>query len=82
MRQDWGCGSPALFDGTVAEMHGACAPVLCWQNRPAHSPPREPTARRDYVRHWTPVHLDFVVESLEPAIERALGAGAELEDWP
>ncbi|MNY40799.1 Glyoxalase-like domain protein [compost metagenome] len=39
-------------------------------------------ARRDYARHWTPVHLDFVVEDLEAAIERALGAGAEIEDWP
>lgn len=36
-------------------------------------------ARRSYDRHWTPVHLDFVVESLEPAIERSLAAGASQE---
>ncbi|WP_431024276.1 VOC family protein [Halomonas sp. H5] len=34
---------------------------------------------RDYRRHWTPVHLDLVVEEIEPAVERALAAGAVLE---
>lgn len=31
---------------------------------------------RRYDRHWTPVHLDLVVEDLEAAINRALAAGA------
>jgi predicted enzyme related to lactoylglutathione lyase len=35
--------------------------------------------RRDYARHWTPVHLDFVVPELEPALARAQSAGARLE---
>ena len=35
-----------------------------------------PGATRTWNRHWTPVHLDFVVEALEPAIERACAAGA------
>ena len=34
---------------------------------------------RHYGRHWTPVHLDFVVPHLEPAIDAALAAGALLE---
>jgi predicted enzyme related to lactoylglutathione lyase len=34
---------------------------------------------RTYERHWTPVHLDVVVEDIEAALERALGAGARLE---
>ena len=34
---------------------------------------------RDYRRHWTPVHLDFVVEDLGAAVRRAEGAGAVLE---
>jgi predicted enzyme related to lactoylglutathione lyase len=38
----------------------------------AHSP-------RDYSRHWTPVHLDFVVADVDQAVERALAAGAELD---
>lgn len=34
---------------------------------------------RGYARHWTPVHLDFVVDDLEAAVERALAAGATME---
>ncbi|QJP15523.1 VOC family protein [Starkeya sp. ORNL1] len=34
---------------------------------------------RSYERHWTPVHLDIVVEDIEPALARALEAGAILE---
>lgn len=35
--------------------------------------------RRDYARHWTPVHLDFVVEDMEAAVRIAVEAGARLE---
>jgi lactoylglutathione lyase len=39
-----------------------------------------PGAARDYGRHWTPVHLDLVVEDdLEAAVERARAAGAVVE---
>jgi predicted enzyme related to lactoylglutathione lyase len=34
---------------------------------------------RDYARHWTPVHLDLVVDDLDATLERALSAGARLE---
>ncbi|MCY1449242.1 Glyoxalase-like domain protein [compost metagenome] len=41
--------------------------------------------QRDYSRHWTPVHLDFVVDDLAAATQRALNAGARQEsgcvDW-
>lgn len=35
--------------------------------------------RRDYARHWTPVHLDFEVPDLDAAVERARAAGAAVE---
>jgi lactoylglutathione lyase len=39
-----------------------------------------PGAARTYDRHWTPVHLDLVVEGdLEAAVERARAAGAVVE---
>lgn len=38
--------------------------------------------RRRYGRHWTPVHLDIVVEELEPALAQALAAGATLDSEP
>jgi predicted enzyme related to lactoylglutathione lyase len=35
--------------------------------------------RRRYERHWTPVHADIVVDNVDAAVERAVGAGAKLE---
>ena len=34
---------------------------------------------RRYGRHWTPVHLDVVVEDLDAALARALAADAVVE---
>jgi len=34
---------------------------------------------RTYQRHWTPLHLDFVVDEIDAAVARALAAGALLE---
>jgi uncharacterized glyoxalase superfamily protein PhnB len=34
---------------------------------------------RHYGRHWTPVHLDFVVEDIDAAVARLLKYGAVLE---
>lgn len=34
---------------------------------------------RSYHRHWTPIHLDFVVDDLEEAVERSLAAGGVQE---
>ena len=36
-------------------------------------------SRRIYDRHWTPIHFDVVVEDINAALERALDAGALLE---
>jgi catechol 2,3-dioxygenase-like lactoylglutathione lyase family enzyme len=36
-------------------------------------------ALRQYSRHWTPVHLDFVVPEIVRAVTRAHDAGAHLE---
>jgi predicted enzyme related to lactoylglutathione lyase len=35
--------------------------------------------RRSYGRHWTPVHLDFVVQEIESAVRQAVAAGARFE---
>ncbi|HEY1140664.1 MAG TPA: VOC family protein [Lysobacter sp.] len=36
-------------------------------------------SRRDYQRHWTPVHCDVVVDDVDAALARALAAGATQE---
>lgn len=38
--------------------------------------------RRTYERHWSPIHPDIVVEDLDVAIARVLGAGAVMEVEP
>lgn len=35
--------------------------------------------RRRYDRHWTPLHLDVVVDDVDAAVTRAVSAGAILE---
>jgi len=34
---------------------------------------------RDYERHWSPLHLDWVVEDINVALSRAVAAGAVIE---
>jgi predicted enzyme related to lactoylglutathione lyase len=65
-----------------AELLGAEAPIylLCI---PSGTPPiPRGGVQRDYHRHWTPVHLDFVVADLEVALQRAAAAGAKIERAP
>ena len=60
------------------ELLGANAPIYLLK-KPAGSTPTPGAARRDYERHWTPVHLDIVVPDLDAALQRARQAGATLE---
>ncbi len=39
----------------------------------------ESSILRSYKRHWTPIHLDIVVDDLRSALERAIRAGATQE---
>jgi predicted enzyme related to lactoylglutathione lyase len=34
---------------------------------------------RRYDRHWTPVHVDVIVDDVEAAVTRAVAAGARIE---
>jgi predicted enzyme related to lactoylglutathione lyase len=65
--------------GTVGlEMLGCSSPIYLLE-RSATASAETTLLARTYQRHWTPVHLDFVVDEIEPAVERALLAGAMLE---
>ena len=67
------------FGTDAIELLGASSPLylLVKPNGTAASS----TSRhlRSYARHWTPVHLDFVVADIEAAVDRARNAGARLE---
>jgi predicted enzyme related to lactoylglutathione lyase len=67
-----------LGDDAV-ELSGAQAPIFLLRKAPATPPFAGAALVRDYARHWTPVHLDFLVEKLEGALARAVGAGARAE---
>jgi uncharacterized glyoxalase superfamily protein PhnB len=68
-----------LFADSVAEMSGASSIIQLLLKPAGSSPVSSNPVTRGYKRHWTPVHLDFVVEDLSGAIERAIHAGATLE---
>ncbi|WP_067650402.1 VOC family protein [Dokdonella koreensis] len=63
--------------GGAVELLGADAPVYLLLQPPGGVAAAD--HRRDYGRHWTPVHLDFVVADLEAAVARAEAAGAVRE---
>ena len=61
------------------EMLGSLAPIYLLAKSAGTRATGTTSQRRTYERHWTPVHLDFVVEEIEPAVQRAISAGARLE---
>ena len=70
--------SRKLFNGDVAELQGACARIYLLKNAESTRTTSVNEVRR-YSRHWTPVHLDFVVDEIEQAVIRATCAGAKQE---
>ncbi|MBN4959853.1 VOC family protein [Stenotrophomonas maltophilia] len=62
----------------AAELLGGPTPLYLLQNE-AGSAATEDGDVRDYERHWTPLHLDWVVDDIQAALARAVAAGATLE---
>jgi predicted enzyme related to lactoylglutathione lyase len=66
--------------GSAVELLGGPAPIYLLA-RAAGTPAAGTTsALRSYNRHWTPVHLDFVVKDIESGVRQAVTAGAKLEE--
>ena len=63
------------FEGVV-EMLGSSAPIYLLAKAAGSA---TPNATRTYDRHWTPVHLDFVVDDIDAGVAKAVAAGAVLE---
>lgn len=70
------------FDNGFVELLGAQAPIYLLLKDAGTKPFGGAAQGRDYSRHWTPIHLDFVVPNLDLAIARAVAAGAVLEGAP
>ncbi|HEX6928178.1 MAG TPA: VOC family protein [Gammaproteobacteria bacterium] len=67
------------FGDAAVELLGASAPIYLLKNAANTAVSPASSQRRDYSRHWTPVHLDFVVPEIDTAVTRAQRAGAQLE---
>lgn len=68
------------FGPSGAELLGGPAPLYLLV-KPAGTPAFAATGQqRSYQRHWTPVHLDFVVDDIDSALRQAVAAGARLEE--
>jgi len=76
-RDAFGLEAARRFGDGAVEMLGASSPVYLL--RKASGTAATDATTRDYARHWTPVHLDFVVVDLAAAIARAEAAGAVRE---
>src|SRR5688500_3847701 len=64
-------------DGAI-ELVGASSKIYLLA-KPAGDAATATGAPRTYARHWTPVHLDFVVEGVDVAVSKAVAAGATVE---
>jgi len=67
------------FGAFALELVGGTSPIYLLAKRAGTSASPETGDRRRYGRHWTPLHLDFVVSDLDAAVSAAVAAGATLE---
>jgi catechol 2,3-dioxygenase-like lactoylglutathione lyase family enzyme len=67
------------FQGGFVELLGAGSPIDLLLQTEGSSPVAGNAATRNFQRHWTPVHLDFVVDDIDAAVARLLQHGAVLE---
>ena len=63
----------------VAVIEAGAARITLLAKREGTKPYPGAGAVRGYARHWTPVHLDFHVENVKAALDRAIAAGATPE---
>nr|AIA16701.1 Glyoxalase-like domain protein [uncultured bacterium]AIA17081.1 Glyoxalase-like domain protein [uncultured bacterium] len=74
-----------LIEDDVAELSGASSTVYLLKHPAGSDATHGASPPRSYARHWTPVHIDFVVDDIEAAARQAIAAGAiqesELVEW-
>ena len=65
------------FGDDAIELLGADAPIYLLHKAPGTD--AAGAVRRDYARHWSPIHCDVVVDVLDAALVCAIAAGAVQE---
>ena len=61
------------------ELAGANLPIFLLGSRKPTANLGGTQIQRDFARHWTPVHLDFIVPELDAAVARLTRLGATLD---
>lgn len=67
------------FGSFGVEMLGTSSAIYLLRKPEGTRPSAEADDVRRYCRHWTPIHLDFVVPDIVAAVNRAIDAGATME---
>lgn len=67
------------FKSDFVELLGASCPIDLLFNAAGTRPVPGSSTPRNYQRHWTPLHLDFVVDDIDAAVARLQRRGAVLE---
>lgn len=67
------------FGADFVELVGAPAPIYLLRKDAGSVIGPDGGGTRDYARHWSPIHPDFVVDDLDAAMARATAAGATVE---
>ncbi len=65
----------------VAVLQAGAAKITLLAKRDGTKPSPNAQDLRRYARHWTPVHLDFHVEDVKAALDKAVRAGATAEQF-
>ncbi len=68
-----------IIDHDVAELTGASAVIYLLAGTAGSVPATSVAETRRYSRHWTPVHIDFVVDDVMTAADQVIKAGATRE---
>jgi catechol 2,3-dioxygenase-like lactoylglutathione lyase family enzyme len=74
-----GLSTGRRYKNAFTEILGASSPIDLLLNAAGTRPVAGSAAERSYQRHWTPVHLDFVVDDIDAAVARLVAHGAVLE---
>lgn len=76
-QQAFGLSVRRRLGAQIVELSGWPAPVFLLEKEAGSIGAGD--SRRRYERHWTPVHLDIVVDNIDAALSRAIDAGAVME---
>lgn len=68
-----------VLDDDTAELVGTSSTIYLLKRAEGSACSKYSTETRHYQRHWSPVHLDFVVDDIWQATERVISAGAMIE---